>query len=74
MPPEAVGEAVVEGIRENRAEIVVANALTKAGTLFYAAAPQTFTRATHNQRTLEFAERFVEARERVVRRDPARQT
>jgi short-subunit dehydrogenase len=71
MPPESVGEAVVKGIRENRAEIVVANRLTRAGALLYAAAPQTFTRAAHNPRMLEFAERFTKARERLDERHPA---
>ena len=71
-PPEAVGEAVVTGIRENRAEIMVSNALTKALTLLYAAAPQTVTRAARSDRdALEFTEKFVAARERLDEREPA---
>ena len=71
-PPEAVGDAVVAGIRENRAEIMVSNVLTKAAALFYAAAQQTLTRLARSDReALEFTEKFVAARERLDEREPA---
>ena len=70
-PPEAVGEAVVRGIRENRAQIIVANRITKVGTLLYAAAPKPFTRLLHrNRRVLEFSQLFAQAREQLDEQDP----
>ena len=70
-PPEAVGEAVVKGIRENRAQIIVANGMTKAGSVFYAAAPKAFARLAHNPRVLEYSERFTKAREQLDEQEPA---
>ncbi len=70
-PPEAVGDAVVKGIRDNRAEILVANAMTRVGGWISAAAPQTFTRLAHNQRMLDYAERFAKARGQLDEQEPA---
>jgi short-subunit dehydrogenase len=69
-PPEAVGEAVVNGIRDNRAEIVVANTVTRVGGWLSAAAPQTFTRLARNERMLDYAERFVQARDQLDEHEP----
>lgn len=71
MPPEAVGEAVVEGIRRNRAELLVARPLTRSGTWLYAVAPRLFTRLAHGPRTMDFAKRFVAAKQRAENREGA---
>jgi short-subunit dehydrogenase len=70
-PPEAVGEAVVEGIRKNRAQIIVADPATKAISVLYAAAPKAFTRFAHNSRIREYSQRFTKAREELEQQEPA---
>jgi short-subunit dehydrogenase len=70
-PPEAVGQAVVEGIREDRAQIIVANGITKASSVFYAAAPKAFARLAHSSRLLEYSRRFTKAREQLDEQEPA---
>jgi short-subunit dehydrogenase len=62
MPPEAVGAAVIRGIRENRAEVLVARPLTRLGALLYAAAPGAFARLAASGRVREFADHFARAR------------
>ena len=70
-PPEAVGEAVVDGIRRNRAQIIVADAPTKAISVFYAAAPKAFAKIAHSSRIREYSERFTKAREQLDQQEPA---
>jgi short-subunit dehydrogenase len=70
-PPEAVGEAVVEGIRKNRAQIIVADPATKAISVVYAAAPKAFAKLAHSSRIREFSERFTRAREQLDEQEPA---
>lgn len=70
-PPEAVGEAVIEGIRKNRAQIIVADPATKAISVLYAAAPKLFTRVAHSSRIREYSERFTKAREQLDQQEPA---
>jgi NAD(P)-dependent dehydrogenase (short-subunit alcohol dehydrogenase family) len=62
MPPEAMGAAVIRGIRENRAEVLVARPLTRLGALLYAAAPGAFARLAASGRVREFADHFARAR------------
>jgi len=64
MPPEAVGEAVVTAIRENRAEIKVTTGPAGALVGIYAAAPGIFASFLNRRKPLrDFARRFAEARE-----------
>lgn len=64
MPPEAVGEAVVRAIRENRAEIKVTKGPAGALVGLYAAAPGLFATFLNRRKPLrDFARRFAEARE-----------
>jgi short-subunit dehydrogenase len=62
-PPERVGEAVVKAIREDRAEIVVANRAVRPLILLSAIAPRLTARLTRNRRAREFAEDFARAKE-----------
>ena len=67
-PPEAVGEAVLEAIRKNRAQIIVADRAIKALSVLYAAAPRAFARIAHNPRIREQSQRFIRAREQLDQR------
>jgi short-subunit dehydrogenase len=64
-PPEAVGEAVVKAIREDRAEIIVGPAPLRVLAAFYAAAPKVALRLFSTKGTREFSERFARARGRM---------
>jgi short-subunit dehydrogenase len=70
-PPEAVGEAVLEGIRKNRAQIIVADRTIKALSVLYAAAPRVFARIAHNERIREQSQRFIRARQQLGEQEPA---
>jgi short-subunit dehydrogenase len=70
-PPEAVGEAVVKGIRENRAQIIVADPVTKAISVFYAAAPKAFAKLANSSRIHEYSQRFTKAREQLDQQEPS---
>jgi short-subunit dehydrogenase len=70
-PPEDVGEAVVEGIRKNRAQIIVADRATKAISVLYAAAPKVFAKVAHSSRIREYSQRFTKAREQLDQQEPA---
>jgi short-subunit dehydrogenase len=62
LPPERVGEAVVDGIRSNRAEVIVNQTPARPVAMLAAAAPGLVTRLLRRERTSEFARRFGEAR------------
>ena len=63
MPPEAVGEAVLEAIRENRAEVLVTKGPTRPLIGLYALAPQDGVSALSPPPAIfEFARDFTEAR------------
>jgi short-subunit dehydrogenase len=64
-PPEAVGEAVVKAIREDRAELIVGPPPIRALAAFYAAAPKVALRLLSTRRTREFSERYARARGRL---------
>jgi short-subunit dehydrogenase len=64
LPPERVGEAVVEGIRENRPELVVTQRPMKPVIGLAALAPRLTSRLLRRERTIAFARRFGEARSR----------
>ena len=67
LPPERVGEAVVTGIRENRAEIIVNQRPARPAMLLGAIAPSLLSRLLRRDRTIAFARRFGEARQRLER-------
>ena len=76
MPPEAVGDAVVKAIRENRAEVRVTKGPARLLIFLYALAPGLAGRLVRRRRpVLEHARRFadVEARERqeAQQKEPA---
>jgi short-subunit dehydrogenase len=65
MPPEAVGEAVVKAVRDNRAEVIVAKGPTRPLIVLYALAPQLTARLVRRRsRVLNFARDFAEVRKR----------
>jgi len=65
MPPEAVGEAVVKAVRDNRAEVIVAKGPTRPLIVLYALAPQLTARLVRRRsRVLDFARDFSEVRKR----------
>jgi short-subunit dehydrogenase len=69
LPPEAVGEAVVKAVRENRAEVLVAKGPTRPLIFLYAVAPQLTSRLVRRRRrVLEFARDFAEVRRRKEER------
>jgi short-subunit dehydrogenase len=70
-PPEAVGEAVLDGIRKNRAQIIVADPAVKALSVIYAAAPRVFARIAHSARIREQSQRFMRARAQLGEQGPA---
>jgi short-subunit dehydrogenase len=65
LPPERVGEAVVDAIRSNRAEVIVNQRPARPVAVLAALAPALVTRLLRRERTTEFARRFGEARERL---------
>ena len=65
LPPERVGEAVVKGIRENRAELIVNQRPARPVIAIAALAPSLLARLLRRERTAEFARRFGEARQQV---------
>jgi short-subunit dehydrogenase len=66
VPPERVGEAVVDAIREDRAEMIVGSRALRPFALLYATAPKLVTRLINNRRSREFSEAFARARGRPV--------
>jgi short-subunit dehydrogenase len=65
LPPERVGQAVVEGIRENRPELVVTQRPMKPAIGLAAVAPALASRLVRRERTFDFGRRFGEARRSV---------
>jgi short-subunit dehydrogenase len=65
LPPERVGEAVVRAVREDRAEILVANPLVRSLVALSALTPRLFARISGNRRTREYAEQFARVREQA---------
>ena len=66
MPPEAVGQAVIDALREGRAEVLVTTGPTKPLIGLYALAPGavvSFFR--RRRRVFEFAREFTDARKKV---------
>lgn len=63
-PPEDVGAAVVRAIRENRAEIHVANPALRSLVALGALAPRVAARMTRTRQMQEFGEDFSEIKER----------
>jgi short-subunit dehydrogenase len=65
VPPEAVGEAVVKGVREDRAEVIVNSMPSKVAVAIAAAAPSTFTKAIGSERVMRYGREFARARGRA---------
>ena len=65
LPPERVGDAVVRAVRQNRAEIVVANPALRPLIGLSALAPRLAARLSRNRRTREFGEQFSRVKERA---------
>jgi short-subunit dehydrogenase len=65
LPPERVGDAVVEGIRHNRPEIVVARRAVRPVIGLAAVAPKLTSRLLRSERNLAFGRRMAEARRRL---------
>ena len=66
MPPEAVGEAVLEAIRENKAEVLVTKGPTKPLIGLYALSPGgVVSLFRRRRRVFEFAREFTSARKQV---------
>ena len=66
MPPEAVGEAVLEAIRENKAEVLVTKGPTKPLIGLYALSPGgVVSLFRRRRRVFEFAREFTDARKKV---------
>ena len=69
MPPEAVGEAVVKAVRENRAEVLVTKGLTRPLIFLYSLAPGLAARLVRRRKpVLEHARQFAEVRKRKEER------
>jgi short-subunit dehydrogenase len=66
VPPERVGQAVVDAIREDRAETIVGSRALRPLALLYASAPELVTRLMNNRRSREFADAFARARGRPM--------
>jgi short-subunit dehydrogenase len=64
-PPEAVGDAVVEAIREDRAEVIVNRGPIRPLLALYAAAPGVAIRLLNRRATRRFAEDYARARGRL---------
>jgi short-subunit dehydrogenase len=65
VPPERVGEAAVEAIRDDRAEMIVNDGPIRPLLGLYALWPRATMRLLGNRRTREFAARYARARERL---------
>jgi short-subunit dehydrogenase len=66
MPPEAVGEAVLEAIRENKAEVLVTKGPTKPLIALYALRPGAVVSLfRRRRRVFEFAREFTDARKKL---------
>jgi short-subunit dehydrogenase len=65
LPPERVGEAVVQGIRENRPELVVTRRPMKPVIGLAAVAPKLTSHLLRRERNADFARRFAQAREHL---------
>jgi short-subunit dehydrogenase len=66
VPPERVGQAVVEAIKEDRAEVFVGSRALRPFATLYATAPKLVTRLINNRRSREFADAFARARGRPM--------
>lgn len=64
-PPEMVGDAVVEAVREDRAEVIVNRGPIRPLIALYAVAPRTAIRLLDSRRTRRFAEDYARARGRL---------
>jgi short-subunit dehydrogenase len=65
VPPERVGDAVVEAIREDRAEMIVGSPVLRGLAGLYFTAPKLVAGLMNNRRTREFADAFARARGRL---------
>ncbi len=66
LPPERVGEAVVQAITKNLPEVIVAKGSARALIIFAAFFPRTMARISASKRSMDFARRFAEARGRPL--------
>jgi short-subunit dehydrogenase len=65
VPPERVGDAVVEAIREDRAEMIVGSPVLRGLAGLYFTAPKLVAGLMNNRRTREFSDAFARARGRL---------
>jgi short-subunit dehydrogenase len=65
LPPERLGSAVVEALRDNPAEVIVAGPAVRPIIWLYWIFPGLATRLARNRRSIDFAERFAKARGRL---------
>ena len=65
LPPERVGEAVVRAIAKNLPEVIVAKGPTRPLIFLSTFFPRAMTRVSRSRRSVDFARRFAEVRERL---------
>jgi short-subunit dehydrogenase len=65
VPPQRVAEAVLEALREDRAEVIVSRGPIRALAVLYWLAPKTTVRLLGNRRTRPYAEDYARARGRL---------
>jgi short-subunit dehydrogenase len=65
VPPQRVADAVLEALRENRAEVIVSRGPLRPLAVLYWLAPKTTVRLLGNRRTRPYAEDYARARGRL---------
>jgi short-subunit dehydrogenase len=65
VPPERVADAVLEALREDRAEVIVNRGPIRPLVVLYWMAPKTTVRLLGNRRTRQYAEDYARARGRL---------
>jgi short-subunit dehydrogenase len=65
VPPQRVADAVLEALRENRAEVIVSRGPLRPLAVLYWLAPKTTVRLLGNRRTRRYAEDYARARGRL---------
>jgi short-subunit dehydrogenase len=65
VPPQRVAEAVLEALREDRAEVIVSRGPIRPLAVLYWFAPKTTVRLLGNRRTRRYAEEYARARGRL---------
>jgi short-subunit dehydrogenase len=65
VPPQRVADAVLEVLRENRAEVIVSRGPLRPLAVLYWLAPKTTVRLLGNRRTRPYAEDYARARGRL---------